>query len=481
MLGVRPDVLDSPIAHALPVFRPRRSPVTFGIGWATVLVCADLAVLLAAVAVSLNIPQGGLGALFDRRDLTITDFALVLIWLFVFRRSGLYRRSFSSSARDEIYSSAAALCMTVVPVLALFTVYRPLAIYRVPVLTLTMIAVVGIGALRAILYSMRSRIAVQSARNVAIVGSRARVDAVASELHLTMRDALLRLSIDDFDEMLERTDPADPESIEWVRRAIDWGCDTLLVTEAIPPELMPAILRLTEARGIKFAFAPTRIRAHAYDFTIQKDGGLALICPRSLTICTPSVQMVRRLFDLLIVVPVLIVCAPLLAALALAVVVDSGRPIFYKQRRVGMLGKEFDIYKFRSMPVDAESNTGPVWSPQTDRRATRVGAFLRRTSLDELPQLFNVLRGDMSLVGPRPERPMFVESFRKTLPRYDERLLVRPGITGWSHINMQRNVDPSAMHERLGYDLFYLEHWSMFMDLSIIVKTAAEFLFQRAA
>jgi lipopolysaccharide/colanic/teichoic acid biosynthesis glycosyltransferase len=106
---------------------------------------------------------------------------------------------------------------------------------------------------------------------------------------------------------------------------------------------------------------------------------------------------------------------------------------------------------------------------------------LRRTSLDELPQLFNVLRGEMSLVGPRPERPFYVEQFKKILPRYDERHLVRPGITGWSHINMRRNVDTSAIGERLSYDLFYLEHWSPFMDLLILCKTGFEFLFHSAA
>ena len=133
------------------------------------------------------------------------------------------------------------------------------------------------------------------------------------------------------------------------------------------------------------------------------------------------------------------------------------------------------------MRVDAESASGPVWATHGESRTTRIGAKLRRFSLDELPQLLNVLRGEMSLVGPRPERPFYVEQFRKMLPRYDERHLVRPGITGWSHIHMERNVDTSAIAERLSYDLFYLEHWSIFMDMLILCKTAAEFLFHSAA
>ena len=111
----------------------------------------------------------------------------------------------------------------------------------------------------------------------------------------------------------------------------------------------------------------------------------------------------------------------------------------------------------------------------------RLGRFLRRTSLDELPQLFNVVRGDMALVGPRPERPAFVDQFRRELKRYDERQVVRPGITGWSHVNMRRDIDASRIGERLAYDLEYIEHWSPLFDASILVKTLAEFLFHRAA
>ena len=180
-------------------------------------------------------------------------------------------------------------------------------------------------------------------------------------------------------------------------------------------------------------------------------------------------------------VPALAVLSPVLALIALAVYLDSGGPVLYRQVRTGRGGAPFEILKFRTMALDAESNSGPVWAKSGESPTTRVGRILRRTSLDELPQFFNVLRGDMSLVGPRPERPFYVEQFRKLLPRYEERHLVRPGITGWSHIHMKRNVDTSAIGERLSYDLFYLEHWSIFMDILILCKTAAEFLFHSAA
>jgi lipopolysaccharide/colanic/teichoic acid biosynthesis glycosyltransferase len=155
--------------------------------------------------------------------------------------------------------------------------------------------------------------------------------------------------------------------------------------------------------------------------------------------------------------------------------------MLYRQVRVGRLGAEFEILKFRTMRRDAESQTGPIWTRNGETRTTRIGRFLRRMSLDELPQLINVLRGEMSISGPRPERPFYVEQFRKMFRRYDERHLIRPGITGWAQINMRRQLDPSEIGEKLSYDLFFLEHWSPFMDIMILCKTAAEFLFHRAA
>ena len=133
------------------------------------------------------------------------------------------------------------------------------------------------------------------------------------------------------------------------------------------------------------------------------------------------------------------------------------------------------------MRPNAEGATGPVWAERRDTRVTRVGRFLRRTSIDEIPQLLNVLRDEMSIVGPRPERPEFVAKFTEQLARYDERHLVRPGLTGWSQINMRRTLHPSDVAEKLSYDLFYIEQWSLFLDVSIIAKTAFEFLFHDAA
>jgi lipopolysaccharide/colanic/teichoic acid biosynthesis glycosyltransferase len=140
----------------------------------------------------------------------------------------------------------------------------------------------------------------------------------------------------------------------------------------------------------------------------------------------------------------------------------------------------FEMMKFRTMRVDAEAN-GAQFAVRGDPRVTKLGRILRTTSLDELPQIFNVLRGDMSIVGPRPERPVFVEQFRKRYPRYNDRALVKPGITGCSQVNMRRVMVPDDIDEKLKHDLFYIENWSPLLDLSVLTKTAIEFLFHKAA
>ena len=150
-----------------------------------------------------------------------------------------------------------------------------------------------------------------------------------------------------------------------------------------------------------------------------------------------------------------------------------------EQRRLGRDGREFDMLKFRSMPVEAEDGCGPRITTRGDARATRVGRVLRRTSLDELPQLWNVLRGQMSLVGPRPERPYFVDRFERSIPRYLERHRVKSGITGWAQVNGLRG--DTSIEERTRYDIWYVENWSVRLDVKILILTLSRFLFQDEA
>lgn len=180
-------------------------------------------------------------------------------------------------------------------------------------------------------------------------------------------------------------------------------------------------------------------------------------------------RAVKRTMDVLFSAIFLLVVSPVMLAIAVAVKMSSPGPVFYRQERMGLNGKRFDMLKFRSMPVDAEATTGAVWATAGEQRATRVGAFLRRTSLDELPQFVNVLRGDMSIVGPRPERPVFIEQFRGQVPRYMLRHKMKAGITGWAQINGWRG--DTSIERRIEADLYYISNWSLRLDVKIMFLT----------
>jgi len=180
-------------------------------------------------------------------------------------------------------------------------------------------------------------------------------------------------------------------------------------------------------------------------------------------------RLLKNLEDLVISILILIVTSPLMLFIALGVKLSSPGPVFYRQERVTWNGERFHILKFRSMPVDAEADSGPVWSNGSQPRATPFGALLRRTSLDELPQFINALRGEMSIVGPRPERPEFVERFKHQIPGYMQKHLVKAGITGWAQVNDFRG--DTDLRERIQCDLYYIENWSLWFDLRIIALT----------
>jgi Undecaprenyl-phosphate glucose phosphotransferase len=180
-------------------------------------------------------------------------------------------------------------------------------------------------------------------------------------------------------------------------------------------------------------------------------------------------RAVKRGIDIIFSGLFLAVLSPLLVSIAVAVKISSRGPVFYIQERMGLNGKKFEMLKFRSMPINIESESGAVWAHSGEKRATRVGAVLRRTSLDEIPQFINVLRGDMSVVGPRPERPVFIEQFRGKVPRYMLRHKMKAGITGWAQVNGWRG--DTSIEKRIEFDLYYIQQWSLRLDLKIMLMT----------
>lgn len=182
-------------------------------------------------------------------------------------------------------------------------------------------------------------------------------------------------------------------------------------------------------------------------------------------------DFLKRVGDLFFGLMGLVLSSPVMLAVALAVRLDSEGPIIYHQTRVGRMGRCFEVYKFRSMTVNAEKVNGAQWATENDPRVTRVGRILRKYRLDELPQFFNVIRGDMSFVGPRPERPCFVEELKEKIPYYDERHSVRPGLTGWAQVQYSYGASIEDAFNKLEYDLFYLKNLSLTFDLLIILQT----------
>ena len=191
-------------------------------------------------------------------------------------------------------------------------------------------------------------------------------------------------------------------------------------------------------------------------------------------------RIMKGFVDMLVSAGGLLVLFPLFLLVAFLIKVDSPGPVFYRQVRVGLRGRPFSIWKFRSMVQDAE-NAGAQWAQADDPRISRVGWWLRKTRVDEFPQLINVLRGEMSLVGPRPERPVFVQDLRKTIPYYDLRHTVRPGITGWAQVKFRYGASAEDAHMKLQYDLYYVKRLSFGIDMSILVQTVRVMLLGEGA
>lgn len=180
-------------------------------------------------------------------------------------------------------------------------------------------------------------------------------------------------------------------------------------------------------------------------------------------------DVMKRLLDIIFCLMSLCIAIPLIVLFAISIKVESKGNCFYSQERVGRNGRCFTIYKLRSMYIDAEANDAK-WAEKNDSRITRIGRFMRKTKIDELPQILNILKGDMSIVGPRPERPIFVEKFKMKIPRYEERLKVKCGLTGYAQVHGGYELSPE---EKLKKDLYYIENRSIFMDLKLILKTVA--------
>jgi exopolysaccharide biosynthesis polyprenyl glycosylphosphotransferase len=230
---------------------------------------------------------------------------------------------------------------------------------------------------------------------------------------------------------------------------------------------MLRLIALCERGQANTKIFPDLFQIMASEISIGDLNGLPLLNVRDVALRGWQLGL-KRAMDLVGSAVGLVFLSPFFLLLAVLIKLDSPGPVFYAQERMGLDGKPFWCLKFRSMRTDAEKN-GPGWTVKDDPRCTRMGAFLRRTNLDEIPQLINVLLGEMSLVGPRPERPVYVEQFRRSIPRYMERHREKAGLTGWAQVNALRG--DTSISERTKYDLWYIENWSLWLDIKILLRT----------
>ncbi len=256
------------------------------------------------------------------------------------------------------------------------------------------------------------------------------------------------------------------EGLEFVKSS---DCDQIWIAMSLKDEeQIEHIIRNLRDTTADIRMVPDLFGYRLINHSISSIANMSVI-NLSITPMDGVNRWIKSLEDKIFASLILVLISPLMLLIALAVKLGSNGPILYRQERLSWNGRRFQMLKFRTMPVDVEAETGPKWASSGEKRATRVGAFLRKTSLDELPQFWNVLLGDMSIVGPRPERPVFVERFKDEIPSYMQKHMVKAGITGWAQINGWRG--DTDLHSRIEHDLYYIENWSLWLDLKIILLT----------
>ncbi len=405
------------------------------------------------------------------------------LWMILFNSRKIYRarRDIDLSAEFSEIVKRVTMGMLIVMSLAFF--YRTFSFSRLVFVLLwsTSIPLLFLGRYFVFRYEKYLYKRGRELRNVLLVGTNKVAQSIA--VQLTQRPSLgFRLVgfISDDHERIESVEVTRMGAIEDLPRLIqEHKIETLIVcmTEERNSQFSQ-ILDLLVGTSVQIllqfevvGIMPTRLRT--YDLF-----GLPFLGVKDIPMTTWG-RIAKRAFDVAFSLMVIVFSAPLFCLIWVLVWIESGKPVFFTQVRIGMHGEHFNLYKFRTMRKDAEKETGPTWTRKGDPRVTRIGKILRRTSLDELPQFLNVLKGEMSVVGPRPERPEFVTQFQEYVPKYLERHRLKTGLTGWAQVSGLRGEVPIS--ERTKYDLYYIENWSFGFDLRIILKTLYTIIFGKDA
>ncbi len=403
---------------------------------------------------------------------------MTLLFCFIFQSLGLYTRPQLGTFSERIPRLIRATGLGILLATAL-----AFAIGTTPPLSRTTIALsfVTISALLLIIRALLFRVEILLARgkrtsnHVVILGT----DTVSARLRAALEnEPRLRTRVVAFLSVGDET--SDPEipgeliqgSVYDLNRVIQGGQVNQVILSSpgnLPHNRMAEIILECERSMIAFNFVPDLFRLLTINMEVQNVDGIPILGTAKWPLDLFWNRVAKRMEDIVGSAAGLLFSAPVIAVAALLIKITSPGPVFFKQERCGEKGRRFNIYKLRTMRIDAEDKTGPVWAVENDPRRTRIGAFLRAHNIDELPQFWNVLKGDMSLVGPRPERPHFVEQFKEDISRYMWRHFSRPGVTGWAQVNGLRGN--TSISDRVNYDLYYLENWSLSLDFKIIART----------
>lgn len=243
-------------------------------------------------------------------------------------------------------------------------------------------------------------------------------------------------------------------------------------------KMIREVINVLDGLSVEIRYVPDIFEYQLMHHSLSEVAGVPVV-NISYSAIDGANRIIKTIEDYVLAVLLLVLASPVMLIIAVGVKLSSPGPVLYRQKRMGWNEQVFTMFKFRSMPINAENETGPVWANEMDNRATAFGSFLRKTSLDELPQLFNVLMGEMSLIGPRPERPVFVEQYKDEIPHYMKKHLVKAGVTGWAQVHGWRGN--TCLHARIEHDLYYIENWSLWLDIKIIVMTVFRGLIHKNA
>lgn len=384
--------------------------------------------------------------------------ALVLLfWLF-----GLYETSWKRPL-EVLYSIILSIVFLNIVSMALTFFFRAFSFPRSVFVISALAQLLLLGTWRIIWLTYQNR--TDTKKNVMVVGANGDGHAIASKM--------ASLHGRNYNIIQVNETGIDQVHIDSVMDKTDIVC----IGSAVPKEEREMLITVCLNNDKEVFLVPELYEILIHNANIDRMDDVTVFRISGLEL-TQSQQLIKRVFDLVLAATVLIVALPLSPIISLVVRLSSPGPIFYIQRRTGQNGKPFNLYKFRTMVNNAEQETGPVLATENDPRITKVGRLLRASRMDELPQIINVLKGDMSFVGPRPERPTFVKQFCATIPEYRFRLKVKPGLTGLAQVQGKYDTDPV---DKLRHDLYYIRNYSPLLDLQIIFQTLCVVLTPEAA